>query len=32
VRAFHDEVLREGPLPLDLLSSRIDAWIARQRA
>jgi uncharacterized protein (DUF885 family) len=28
VRAFHDEILREGPLPLDLLEARIDAWIA----
>jgi len=30
LRAFHDEVLRNGPLPLDLLEARIDAWIARQ--
>jgi uncharacterized protein (DUF885 family) len=28
LRAFHDEILREGPLPLDLLEARIDAWIA----
>jgi uncharacterized protein (DUF885 family) len=28
LRAFHDEVLRNGPLPLDLLETRIDAWIA----
>jgi uncharacterized protein (DUF885 family) len=27
LRAFHDEVLRNGPLPLDLLETRIDAWI-----
>ncbi|HEY2900132.1 MAG TPA: DUF885 family protein, partial [Polyangia bacterium] len=32
LRAFHDEVLREGPLPLDVLEARLDAWIARQRA
>ncbi len=30
VRAFHDEVLGAGSLPLDLLEARIDAWIARQ--
>ena len=27
IRAFHDEVLDAGALPLDLLSDRIDAWI-----
>ena len=31
VRAFHDEVLGAGALPLDILERRIDAWIARQR-
>jgi uncharacterized protein (DUF885 family) len=31
VRAFHDEVLGAGSLPLDLLEARIDAWIAQQR-
>jgi len=29
--AFHDEILREGPLPLDVLEARIDGWIGRQR-
>jgi len=31
IRAFHDEVLGAGALPLDVLERRIDAWIARQR-
>jgi uncharacterized protein (DUF885 family) len=31
LRAFHDEVLGAGALPLDLLERRIDAWIARRK-
>jgi len=31
IRAFHDAVLDEGPLPLDLLDARIDRWIAEQK-
>jgi uncharacterized protein (DUF885 family) len=32
LRAFHDQVLDSGALPLDVLSDRIDAWIAVQKA
>ena len=32
VRAFHDAVLLEGPMPLDLLEQHIDAWIAAEKA
>ena len=31
LRAFHDAVLDQGPLPLDLLEAKIDAWIAAQK-
>ena len=31
LRAFHDEVLDAGALPLDVLSDRIDAWITSQK-
>ena len=30
IRAFHDEVLDSGALPLDVLESRVNAWIAAQ--
>jgi uncharacterized protein (DUF885 family) len=30
VRAFHDEVLGGGQLPLDLLEKRIRSWVVRQ--
>ncbi|MGC1463785.1 MAG: DUF885 domain-containing protein [Terracidiphilus sp.] len=30
IRAFHDEVLDSGAIPLDVLESRIEAWIAGQ--
>jgi uncharacterized protein (DUF885 family) len=32
LRAFHDQVLGSGALPLDMLSDRIDGWIANQKA
>ena len=32
LRAFHDQLLDSGALPLDVLSDRIDAWIATQKA
>jgi uncharacterized protein (DUF885 family) len=32
LRAFHDQVLDAGALPLDVLSDRIDEWIASQKA
>ncbi|HEV2276095.1 MAG TPA: DUF885 domain-containing protein [Acidobacteriaceae bacterium] len=32
IRAFHDEVIDSGALPLDLLEERTNAWIARQGA
>ncbi len=32
IKAFHDEVLDSGALPMDALESRIDTWIATQKA
>lgn len=32
IRAFHDEVLGGGYMPLAVLEERIDAWIARHQA
>jgi uncharacterized protein (DUF885 family) len=31
LRGFHDQVLDAGGVPLDILSNRIDAWIAGQK-
>jgi len=30
IRAFHDELLKDGTLPLDLLEAKMDAWIENQ--
>jgi uncharacterized protein (DUF885 family) len=32
IRAFHDEMLNGGVLPLDLLEARTDRWIAARKA
>jgi uncharacterized protein (DUF885 family) len=31
VKAFHDEVLKDGAVPLDVLDAKINRWIAAQR-
>jgi uncharacterized protein (DUF885 family) len=30
IRAFHDELLKDGALPLDMLGTKMDSWIAGQ--
>ena len=32
IRAFHDEVLGAGALPLDVLEKRVNEWITQQKA
>ena len=32
IKNFHDQVLGAGSLPLDVLSDRIDSWIAKEKA
>jgi uncharacterized protein (DUF885 family) len=31
LKAFHDEILAGGSMPLAVLERRMDAWAARQR-
>ena len=31
IRAFHDELLKDGALPLDLLEAKMEAWIQSHR-
>jgi uncharacterized protein (DUF885 family) len=31
IRTFHDEVLRNGALPLDVLDAHIKQWVAAQK-
>jgi hypothetical protein len=31
IRAFHDEILNGGALPLDILDARVSSWIAAQK-
>jgi uncharacterized protein (DUF885 family) len=31
IKAFHDQVLDSGALPMDVLEQRVDAWIAAQK-
>jgi uncharacterized protein (DUF885 family) len=31
VAAFHDEVLKDAAMPLEVLESKIDRWIAAAR-
>jgi len=31
IRDFHDQVLKNGPLPLNLLEAKIKAWVAKQQ-
>ncbi len=32
IRAFHDVILKSGPLPLTILEREVDTWIARTKA
>jgi uncharacterized protein (DUF885 family) len=31
VKAFHDEMLKDGAIPLDVLEAKIDRWIASKK-
>ena len=30
IKAFHDEILKDGALPLDVLETKMDEWIEKQ--
>jgi uncharacterized protein (DUF885 family) len=32
IKAFHDQVIDSGALPMDILETRIDAWLSAQKA
>ncbi|MFA6986053.1 MAG: DUF885 family protein [Arenimonas sp.] len=32
VREFHDQILKDGSLPLSVLDAKIDRWIASKKA
>ena len=32
IREFHDEIIKYGPLPLNVLESKVDAWVAAKLA
>lgn len=32
IREFHDEILKYGPLPLNFLEGKVDAWVASKQA
>ena len=32
IRKFHDAVLEEGPLPLDVLEEHVHKWLTQQKA
>ena len=31
IREFHDQILDSGALPLDVLASEVDVWIAQKK-
>ena len=31
IREYHDEVLKYGPLPLNVVEAKIDAWVAKRK-
>ncbi len=32
IRGFHDQVLKDGPVPLNILQSKIETWVKEQQA